>query len=118
MIHHGREEITFSNDVVLSATAACVHLVYFNGLVFFSSPPSPVPLSHFIYICMSFRPIFFLSFSLFLLTCACLSLNLQSGPDEYVMQMTTFLERRYLATIHATIVSAQDQEKDYALAVK
>lgn len=40
------------------------------------------------------------------------------GPDEYVVQMTTFLERRYLATIHTTIVSAEDQEKDYALAVK
>ncbi|CAN0023866.1 unnamed protein product, partial [Scytosiphon promiscuus] len=39
------------------------------------------------------------------------------GPDEYVMQMTTFLERRYLSTIHATIVSAADQEKDYSLAV-
>ncbi|CAN0320638.1 unnamed protein product, partial [Ectocarpus sp. 4 AP-2014] len=39
------------------------------------------------------------------------------GPDEYVAQMATFLERRYLATIHGTIVSAQDQEKDYALAV-
>lgn len=34
------------------------------------------------------------------------------------MQMTTFLERRYLATIYATIVSAEDQEKDYAVAVK
>lgn len=41
-----------------------------------------------------------------------------TGPDEYVKQMTMFLERRYLATIHTTIVSAEDQEKDYALAVK
>ena len=41
-----------------------------------------------------------------------------AGPDEYVEQMTTFLERHYLAAIHATIVSAEDQEKDYALAVK
>lgn len=41
-----------------------------------------------------------------------------TGPDEYVEQMTTFLEQHYLAAIHATIVSAEDQEKDYALAVK
>ena len=41
-----------------------------------------------------------------------------TGPDEYVKQMTAFLEQRYLATIYTTIVSAEDQEKDYALAVK
>lgn len=41
-----------------------------------------------------------------------------AGPDEYVRQMTTFMERFYLAVIHTSIVSAEDLEKDYALAVK
>lgn len=45
-------------------------------------------------------------------------LETSSGPDEYVSQMATFLERSYLATICASIVNAEDQEKDYALAVK
>lgn len=40
------------------------------------------------------------------------------GPDEYVSQMTAFLGSHYLATIYSTIVSAEDQEKNYGLAVK
>ena len=48
----------------------------------------------------------------------CLPSSRTTGPDEYVQEMTAFLERRYLATIYSTIVSAEDQEKDYALAVK
>lgn len=40
------------------------------------------------------------------------------GPDEYVKEMTAFLERHYLVKIHAMIVASEDQERDYGLAVK
>ncbi|CAM9567362.1 unnamed protein product, partial [Discosporangium mesarthrocarpum] len=39
------------------------------------------------------------------------------GPQEYVKEMTTFLERHYLGTIHNTIVSSTEQMGDFSLIV-